>query len=68
MDLRSVPQPSEKGGPWLDIKPTLGLKIAGAIVLMTLGLYYLDSGRERASLNRMVLGALLALASLFVFV
>lgn len=58
--------PASVGGePWLNITPQLAVKVAGAVVLMTIGLYYLATGREQRSLNRMILGALLAFGSLF---
>lgn len=53
--------------PWLDITPQIGLRVAASVSLMTVGLYFLASGRRDADLRRMILGALLSFASLLTF-
>jgi hypothetical protein len=50
--------------PAIRFTPRHALKFAVAIVLFGAGMHYLVSGRKEASLNRMITGALLALASL----
>jgi hypothetical protein len=40
------------------------LRFAAAVAFFGMGMYCLVTGRERASLNRMALGAALALASM----
>lgn len=53
--------------PWLNITPQVGLRVAASVSLMTLGLYYLSTGRRDADLSRMILGGLLSIASLLTF-
>lgn len=50
--------------PVFRLTPRYLLKFSVAIVLFGAGMHYLVSGRKEASLNRMITGALLALASL----
>lgn len=53
--------------PWLDITPQIGLRVAASVSLMTVGLYFLSTGRRDADLQRMILGGLLSFASLLTF-
>lgn len=53
--------------PWLDVTPRVMGKAALSTVLMVVGMYYLTTGRREASVSRMVTGAFLALASVFLF-
>jgi hypothetical protein len=46
------------------LTPKQGLKFAAAITLFGAGMHYLVSGRKEASLDKMITGAVLALASL----
>ena len=54
--------------PWISLTPALMGKISVSISLMTIGLYYLVSGRRDADMTRMFTGAFLTLASVFLFV
>lgn len=53
--------------PWLAITPTVALRVSASTVLITVGMYYLVSGRKEASLDRMIGGAMLCLLSMLVF-
>ncbi|MFA6317355.1 MAG: hypothetical protein WC943_08045 [Elusimicrobiota bacterium] len=67
IDLRSLPAPSDTVRADLKFTPAVVLKVAGCIVLVTMGLYYLYSGKEEQSVPKMILGALLILAAFVVF-
>jgi len=54
--------------PWLDVTPKVMGKMALSTMLMAVGMYYLASGRKQAELSRMLTGAALAVASVFVFI
>jgi len=54
--------------PWISLTPKLLGKVSVSISLMTIGLYYLVSGRRDANMSRMFTGAFLTLASVFLFV
>lgn len=53
--------------PWLTITPELMGKVALSTVLISAGMFYLVSGRKEGSFSRMVIGAILSLASLFIY-
>lgn len=53
--------------PWISLTPAIMGKIALSVSLMTIGLYYLVSGRRDANMSRMFSGAFLTLASVFLF-
>lgn len=53
--------------PWLNITPAVALRVAGSTVLISVGMYYLTSGRKEANLDRMISGAVLCLLSLLTF-
>jgi hypothetical protein len=53
--------------PWLNVTPTVALRVSAATVLISTGMYYLVSGRREASLDRMMTGAVLCLLSLLVW-
>ena len=53
--------------PWLTVTPNVAGRMAVSTVLMAIGMYYLVSGRKEANVSRMFTGALLALASVFLF-
>ena len=53
--------------PWLTITPTLMEKVAVSTVLISAGMFYLVSGRKEGNFSRMVAGALLTLASIFIY-
>jgi hypothetical protein len=50
--------------PAVQVAPKTVLRVAGAIVLLSMSMHYLATGRKEASLQRMITGAILALASL----
>lgn len=54
--------------PWLSITPQVMGKAALSTVLMAMGMFYLTTGRRDADTGRMFTGALLALASVFLFI
>ncbi|MBI5246850.1 MAG: hypothetical protein HY923_06685 [Elusimicrobia bacterium] len=54
--------------PWLTVTPAVAGRMALSTVLMAIGMYYLVSGRKEANVSRMFTGALLALASVFLFI
>ncbi len=53
--------------PWISLTPAIMGKIALSVALMTIGMYYLVSGRRDADMTRMFTGAFLVLASVFLF-
>ena len=53
--------------PWLDITPKIALRVSAATVLISMGMYYLVTGRRNAELGRMWTGAVLCLLILMVF-
>ena len=53
--------------PWLNVTPTVVGRIAVSTVLMGMGMFYLSTGRRDGSMQRMLVGAALAFASLLVF-
>lgn len=50
--------------PAIRLSPRYAAKFTAAIVLFGAGMHYLVSGRKEASLNKMITGAMLALASM----
>lgn len=67
LDLRGIPAPEESSQPAFTLTPALLIKISVSLSLMAMGLYYLSSGKESASLRKMMLGAVLVIAALLVF-
>ena len=67
MDLRNLPEPVDGGGPALVFTQSLIFKIAGAIALVSMGMYYLLRGKKEQKVRDMVLGAILILSALFLF-
>ena len=67
MDLRSTPAPVTKTWAWLNLTPVLILKVAGSTVLMATGMFYLATGRREANMGRILTGAVLTMASIFLF-
>lgn len=53
--------------PWLDVTPKVALRAAASTVLISMGMFYLVSGRKSADLGRMWTGAVLCLLSLLAF-
>lgn len=58
---------TEEAKPWIAVTPQIALKVAASTVLMATGMYYLTTGRRDADTGRMIKGAILALASVFIF-
>lgn len=54
--------------PWLVVTPSMALKVAASTMFMAMGMFYLTTGRRDADTGRMFTGAILALASVFIFV
>jgi hypothetical protein len=53
--------------PWLDITPKVAVRTAVSTVLISVGMFYLVTGRKSADLGRMWTGAVLCLLSLLAF-
>lgn len=58
---------SDSAKPWITVTPQIMGKAAFSIFLMMAGMYYLVTGRREADMSRMITGALLTLASVFIF-
>ena len=54
--------------PWIVLTPPVLGKVAVSISLMAAGMHYLVTGRRDADVSRMIVGAILTLASVFIFV
>ena len=67
LGLRSVPKPEDKVTVVLDVTQSVVFKAAVCIALLSVGMYYLLSGKEHRNLERMVLGGLLIFGAFFVF-
>ncbi|MBI5209003.1 MAG: hypothetical protein HY927_03420 [Elusimicrobia bacterium] len=67
VDLRNLPAPRETVRPEFKLTPALLLKVAGCLAVLTVGLYYLWSGKENQSLSRMLVGAVLVLGAFLLF-
>jgi hypothetical protein len=59
---------SDKPKPWITVTPILMGKLALSTMLMAIGMHYLVTGRRDADMSRMITGAVLTLASVFIFV
>lgn len=66
-DLSSIPPPQESTRPALELTPAVLTKSAASLVLTSMGLYYLVSGKKLQSVERMVVGAALILGALLLF-
>jgi hypothetical protein len=53
--------------PWLNITPKIAVRVSLSTVLISVGMYYLVTGRREADLSRMWTGAVLCLLSLMTF-
>ncbi len=67
LDLRSIPEPQDATRPAMSLTPALMGRIALCAALIAMGMYYVLSGRERQSVGRMALGALMVIGAFFVF-
>ncbi|MBI5884316.1 MAG: hypothetical protein HZB91_14570 [Elusimicrobia bacterium] len=67
IDFRSIAPPNDAVRADIKFTPALLGKVAGCLVILTMGLYYLYSGRENQSVSRMLLGAGLILAAFLLF-
>ena len=54
--------------PWLTLTPQVMARMALSVALMAIGMHYLVSGRKEANVSRMITGALLTVASVFLFI
>jgi hypothetical protein len=54
--------------PWITVTPAVMAKTSLSVVLMCAGMYYLVSGRRDADATKMITGAILAVASVFLFI
>lgn len=59
---------SESAKPWISVTPAVMGKTALSVVMMCAGMYYLVSGRRDADASKMITGAILAVASVFLFI
>lgn len=57
--------PSDAAEPLFRLTPATALRFAASATLTGASMHYLISGRKEANLGKMVIGAVLALASLF---
>ena len=65
LDLRRIPPPAPPTQALsLTLTPKIAFKTAAAAGLVAAALYCLVSGRKQADLGKMIMGAVLALASL----
>ena len=62
--MTAVPAPA----PWITLTPKVMGKMALSTMLMSMGMYYLTTGRRDADTSRMITGAVLSLSSVFIFV
>lgn len=53
--------------PWITLTPGIAGKAALSVMLMATGMFYLATGRKEAEVGRMITGAFLTLASVFIF-
>ena len=53
--------------PWITLTPQVVGKVALSVMLMAMGMHYLTTGRTEANVSRMITGAVLSLASVFIF-
>ncbi len=58
---------NEAAKPWITLTPKVVGKMALSTTLMAMGMFYLTTGRRDAEVSRMITGAILALASVFLF-
>ncbi len=68
MEIRDLPNP-DKAAPSVvfNATPSLAVKTVACLVLSTVGIYYLTVGKKQRDLQKMIVGAVLILASLFIF-
>lgn len=67
MDLRNLPEPVDDGGPALALTQSIIFKVAMCIGLICMGIYYLMKGKRDGEVGSMVFGAILVIASFFLF-
>jgi hypothetical protein len=60
-------EPAAPPQPWLAITPKVAIRVSLSTVLISVGMYYLVTGRREADLSRMWTGAVLCLLSLMTF-
>lgn len=65
VDFKAAPQPVESARPTFSVPAPLGVRVVMAFAVCSVGLYYLASGKENASLQKMLIGTVLVFASLF---
>ncbi|MBI4678757.1 MAG: hypothetical protein HY748_14350 [Elusimicrobia bacterium] len=65
--LSRIPPATDKVAAEVQVTPALVGKVVGCLFLLTMGLYYLYSGKENQSVPRMLLGAVLVLGAFLVF-
>ncbi len=54
--------------PWITVTPIVAGRMALSTVLMVTGMYFLATGRRDANVSRMITGAILSVASVFLFI
>ena len=59
---------TEGAKPWITVTPHVAGRMALSTVLMVIGMHYLVSGRKEANVSRMITGAILTVASVFLFI
>lgn len=67
MDVRALPKPAGAVFPVFQATPRVAGKLFFGFGLSTAGLYYLGAGKKHQDVQKMILGAVLILAALFLF-
>lgn len=67
MDIRSLPAPAGTVTPVLQATPKAAGRLFFGFALSTAGMYYLGSGKKQQDVQKMILGACLVMAALFLF-
>ena len=67
MSVRDIPAPDGKAVAVLSLTPALAVKTFFSIALSVAAFHYLGSGKKNNDIQKMIIGLLLGLASLFIF-
>lgn len=67
MDVRNLPMPAGTVTPVFQTTPKVAGKLFFGFGLSTAGLYYLGAGKKQQDVQKMILGAALVLAAMFLF-
>lgn len=67
IDLHSIPAPVDKAGAVMVVTPEVLIKMGGSAGVMCIGIYYVLAGKRDQEVGKMVIGAILIMASFFLF-